>query len=409
MKIRDLLMIIIIFIVVFKIIQFIKNKASKEKIIKTAILFVVLSFIIYIVLTKNILPGNFIQSIQTVLETELKTTEIISMCALIFTLFSYAEKNTQEQKNNLKKQDMDTFFKLLEILSKKSQEIKESECKEFINSIKRKLTNERTFEVHKAFLLSKVLKKQELKINKQFKHKHLDIKAKMDNLISSDNFETMFKFMNSPNFKTIVGVETSEKRKKFFLQEEMEILEEIGVLSIICENYSNELIHKSPITYKHAYNVINRTFDSNRNGDFFRVLHRAIKIIKYSEIENKSKFYGIIRAVLPDYLLVYIYYNSVFTEKGLGLGFQLNGTSFFGEKDDFFFKDDRKEDGILNFTQHIPKDYLIFKRQDPQIMIKIFSEKNKYKNIEELQNAYESVLDTRRIQFKNSFKTKEIN
>lgn len=415
MKIADLMAIIIIFIVGFKIIQMVKNKIFKEKIKKYMIILVVV-FCIYIVLKKYILP---IEVIQTFLNIELDTSEVISMCALIFTLFSYTEKSVKEQKDNLKKQDMDTFFKLLELLSKKAQEIEEREFKNFINSIKEKLSKERVFEVHKAYFLSKVLKKQESKIKILLKSNEnndniekgelLNIEKKLNELIESDNFETMFKLINSPNFKNFVGVETTERRKGFFSFKEMSILESIGILSVISEEYSDELIQKSPITYRHAYNIINRTFDSNKNGDFFRVLHRAVKIIKTSEIENKSKFYGIIRAVLPDYLLVYVYYNSVFTEKGLGLGLQLNETSFFGEADDFFFKDNRKDNGILDFTQHIPKNYLIFKRQDPQLMIRIFSKKNKYKDIQELQEAYELIFDSRDIQFKKSFNTKEIN
>jgi len=410
MKISVLIISIITFFCLFKLLQFIKNNISKKTIKITIVaVIVVILLVIGIAFVKNNSSENFIKVIKSFLNKNLKPSEVISMCALIFTLFSYSEKNIKEQKDSLKKQDMDTFFKLLEILSKKSQEIPESECKEFINGIKIKLNQERTFQVHKAYLLNKVLKEHQALINEKFQNNHFDIKKKMDTLINSDNFETMFKLMNSPNFKSIVDVETSEKRRTyFFSNEEMQTLNSIGVLSIISDNYSNELIQKSPITYKHAYNIINRSFDNNKNGDFFRVLHRAIKIIKSSEIENKSKFYGIIRAVLPDYLLIYIYYNSVFTEKGLGLGLQLSGTSFFGEKDDFFFKDDSKKDGILDFTQHIPKNYLIFKRQDPQIMIKIFSKKN-YESIKDLQSAYESVLDSTKIQYNKSFNVKEIN
>jgi len=146
----------------------------------------------------------------------------------------------------------------------------------------------------------------------------------------------------------------------------------------------------------------------DNNGDFFRLFHRAIKMINDSNIKDKDKYYGILRAMLPDYLVIYIYYNCVYTSRGLGLGVQLIGTSFFGDENDFTFHD---KGDLPKFTQHIPIKYLVFKRQDPKVMIKLFSQKRRENGYSKdmLKKDSSIIFSEIDIQFRKSFDKSKIS
>lgn len=87
---------------------------------------------------------------------------------------------------------------------------------------------------------------------------------------------------------------------------------------------------------------------------------------------------------------------------GLGLGVQLIGTSFFGDENDFTFNE---KGDLPKFTQHIPIKYLVFKRQDPKIMIELFSLKKRDDGYSKAQLKEDAsiVFSKTDIQFRKSF------
>lgn len=73
----------------------------------------------------------------------------------------------------------------------------------------------------------------------------------------------------------------------------------------------------------------------------------------------------------------------MFSDKGLGLGLQLVGTSFFGDRDDVIYN----KHNVAIFSQHMPTNLLIFKRQDLKIINDIFSDENSIEDISSLKES----------------------
>lgn len=101
-------------------------------------------------------------------------------------------------------------------------------------------------------------------------------------------------------------------------------------------------IHKKEKGYRVEY-IINDQFDSvyYEVSSYFKVLHRIIKNLnkkleeKIIDEELYLNYIGILRAQIDSEELVMILVNSIYTYRGLGLGIELVGTDFFGDKRDF--------------------------------------------------------------------------
>lgn len=130
--------------------------------------------------------------------------------------------------------------------------------------------------------------------------------------------------------------------------------------------------------YNDVFRIINSIFEKSytETGHFFRHTHRIIKMI--NEIKNdkvKKNFLGILRAQYSENIILAIYFNSVFTEKGIGLGFQLINSDFFVDKNDI---------DSDNLNIHANFKNLYFKDKHKQI-IKSFFVKKDQNNINKLE------------------------
>lgn len=130
--------------------------------------------------------------------------------------------------------------------------------------------------------------------------------------------------------------------------------------------------------YNDVFRIINSIFEKSytETGHFFRHTHRIIKMI--NEIKNdkvKKNFLGILRAQYSENIILAIYFNSVFTEKGIGLGFQLINSDFFVDKNDI---------DSDNLNIHANFKNLYFKDKHKQI-IKSFFVKRDQNNINKLE------------------------
>lgn len=130
--------------------------------------------------------------------------------------------------------------------------------------------------------------------------------------------------------------------------------------------------------YNDVFRIINSIFEKSytETGHFFRHTHRIIKMI--NEIKNdkvKKNFLGILRAQYSENIILAIYFNSVFTEKGIGLGFQLINSDFFIDKNDI---------DSDNLNIHANFKNLYFKDKHKQI-IKSFFVKKDQNNINKLE------------------------
>lgn len=132
-----------------------------------------------------------------------------------------------------------------------------------------------------------------------------------------------------------------------------------------------------------------KAFDDNYKelGHFFRNSYRIVKFINQNsknDLNFKKTYLGLLRSYYSENVLLAIYYNSVFTRKGLGYARELVLSDFFGDKDDL-------DDGNPN---HIRKDKLYFGDKDLRTIEKLFtSSSTKLDNVDLTNiNVFEDVI-----------------
>lgn len=95
---------------------------------------------------------------------------------------------------------------------------------------------------------------------------------------------------------------------------------------------------KENYTYDEIFTTCNQIFNEKYDdtGAFLRHSYRIIKFInlKIENVNMQKELRGILRAQFSEKVMLGIFYNSVFTSKGLGFGIQLLNKDFFGDPND---------------------------------------------------------------------------
>ena len=104
------------------------------------------------------------------------------------------------------------------------------------------------------------------------------------------------------------------------------------------EFYSEE----SKLDFEDLFKIMNEAFITyyDEYGAFFRHCHRIIKYIleNISDQNIAQNLLGMLRANLSEEMLLLLFYNSCFTNAGLGLGIKLQKLNFFADKNDLVDK-----------------------------------------------------------------------
>lgn len=363
--------------------------------------------------SKHFQNNNIINQLSTFYKLKLKSSDVIALSALSFTLFTSIRNNLNDKKRREEDIIASTFFQLQDIIVERSKSITEEYTLTLINQIKNSFTSKDKTNLifaHNTYKLMTILKDEQSKIYlAEIKNTNTDLFNRLNILIAEDNKERFYCFLLNKHIKKSLNVNAPIQRKKTFelTYEEFSIFKNSNFFKYIKKKYNETNFLKESITYEHAFDIVNNILSSQtniKNSDFFRILHRAIKLINDSNIEDKDKYYGILRASLPDYLLIYTYYNSLFSDKGLGLGLQLVGTSFFGDRDDVIYN----KHNVAIFSQHMPTNLLIFKRQDLKVINDIFSDENSIEDISSLKESASVTFQKNSTQSVKSFNHKPI-
>lgn len=161
--------------------------------------------------------------------------------------------------------------------------------------------------------------------------------------------------------------------------------------------FSHDMIYRDMIhKYVFEWNVLNGTstfkemsvgienYFYKSEGDinqFFRSFHRVVKFINdTSTITSKKKknYFGILRSQLSEELMLILYYNCVYTSKGLGLCKLLIGSDFFGDENDFkYYISPNDKSSKMNFSeaQHFSENTFLLPDKDIFIIINLFTKK----------------------------------
>jgi len=159
------------------------------------------------------------------------------------------------------------------------------------------------------------------------------------------------------------------EKKKAFSGKTVELMKDEGLFEEITKFMF--AYYKGTMDKKLDYDVIskvcNTAFDIHYQeiGHFFRNSYRIVKFINEQykdDIQSKKKFLGILRSQYSENTILAIFYNSAFTDKGLGYGKELVKSDFFGTKDDL--------DGHQPI--HFRQSNLIQPHPDINVMINVF-------------------------------------
>lgn len=139
------------------------------------------------------------------------------------------------------------------------------------------------------------------------------------------------------------------------------------------EKKVKELLNKevTSLKFEEIKFVMEKVFNKHYGelGHFFRNSYRVVKLINdFSEKHFESDpnfrktYLGVLRSYYSENVLLVIYYNSIFTDKGLGYAKQLALSDFFGDKEDL-----GNDDPI-----HVRKDKFYFDFKDLKVIKKLF-------------------------------------
>lgn len=284
------------------------NKLGNLKYYYGMFVIVIVLFIISIGLFQ-IITGHFdfikIQNIESNNLNRTKSIQIIESLKLVLLIMTpilttILFLNTMNvQKSNIKNLGKDSmskdFYNLLSLFNQEQGKSKGS------------MTN--LAEVIKTYIREIEEAKLNLKINKNYpRERALEIKTL---------------YNSNPNFLEQDNIESLDMTRDKILKFEISVKNSFNQIRISYQDYYSEL------------------------GTYFRILHRLIKIIndryenKVINEDERNMYIGILRAQLSAEELVVVLVNSIETDRGVGLGVELIGNSFFGdaidiEKDQHF-------------------------------------------------------------------------
>lgn len=198
-------------------------------------------------------------------------------------------------------------------------------------------------------------------LNKIFRENNVDAIARLLISYYHEKDKRLYSFFSS----TVTG-------KLYDKPSIQSIVRDTGLFNLIDDFVAaNTDVINAKLEYDDICKICNEIFDDSYSkiGHFFRNSYRIIKsineIYKYDDY-NRNSYRGILRSQYSEGAILAIYYNCVFTDKGIGYARELIGSDFFGDKDDL-----KIDDPI-----HFRKGKLIFK-DDLKLMKKIFVSEEK--------------------------------
>ncbi|KZU03262.1 hypothetical protein Nizo2263_2974 [Lactiplantibacillus plantarum] len=76
------------------------------------------------------------------------------------------------------------------------------------------------------------------------------------------------------------------------------------------------------------------SIDFTRYGQFFRTVHRIVKLLLDRSTEEQQKYIGVLRTQLSEEQLVLLYYNAEYTQRGKKFKANVNNMDLWGDKEE---------------------------------------------------------------------------
>jgi len=213
--------------------------------------------------------------------------------------------------------------------------------------------------------------------------------------IKNNNFEMISSLYLFKNQKFGTDTESYSDIKSFYLDNNdneksyvqnlynIIFTDELTKLFNIKYNNFDDYYKENATKYSYIKNICSEEFEEQyyKLGHFYRHIHRIIKTINHADNYIDPKiFLGILRAQLSEKIIISLYYNCIYTEKGYGMGLQLIKTDFFGTHDDF----------SSDYALHFSIEYLLNAKIDTSLMEKLFCS-NSDRNVENFDDYSELI------------------
>lgn len=266
---------------------------------------------------------------------------LLSFAVASLTIIVTVTNNKRTSENNL---DVHHTNLLIKMIENNYKLINDEELKIYFKEILSLLKKEFSIEQIKyQFLVNRVIKEQPYFNARKFIHtisrnKQLSANDKKKllglELWKRDSVERLvLSYMQQNRVSGYKGLDMS----KSFDDDVYKVIQHSSAIKIIefLDIEKNDVLKVTSIDNMiksvYALEEIKASINSIYNkyypelGHFFRHTHRIVKLINKYYPDNKAKrneFLGILRAYYSEELLLILYYNSTFTDKGLGLGLQ---------------------------------------------------------------------------------------
>lgn len=376
--------IIIVVILIAIILYVFKVNYSKDNNLTTVSLVLILLSVLILVFT--IWNGISIQekgklrySSSQIRNITMIFTAILALGSLIVTIYltnRNSKFNLITQQTNLLMTLIKNNYSLVEKIEKKNE--KSSEIDFFLRRLENKLSypnlcfenfSEKFSEELKNINFENLIEQAVgLDLDDKVVQFIKDIDFKKRNI----NFEILLlnicKNRNLEFYETLpTNLKNKVNQNKIFTQE---ICETLMSNSFFFINDITPIINKlnfdEKLSYDYVSNKVNTIYGDyyHQFGHFFRNVHRIVKLInEYHQNDpiNKKNMLGILRSQFSEDILLILYYNCTYTQKGLGLARQLIDSDFFGDAFD-----------IEEKNTHFREDRLLYKSKDISIISEFF-------------------------------------
>lgn len=350
-------------------------KGFKKRLLppKMETVFTVLSlFLIFSMYLINLLIGMGVAA-ETIRTIVISITMVIAMISFLST-FWFSNKNIHftrdTQNSNFIMTLIASNYKILEIKQVKIDDLVSYLQKQFLRNgyhfdeLVSKFIDHIKVNVGVIDLINKI---GEQSTNKDYKRQLKNLTAEFDKEQAARLIMTYLS--QNDRYKDFYKKIDETESNKTFNGEIAKIMEKQGLFEEI--NRFMNAHFEDTVAKKLDYDVIsivcNKAFDMHYQdiGHFFRNSYRIVKFINEQykdDIESKKKFLGILRSQYSENTILAIFYNSAFTDKGLGYGKELVCSDFFGTKDDL----------IGHQPIHFKQSNLISQRSDIDLMLRVF-------------------------------------
>lgn len=403
MKIDVVIFILSIAIYIFSFITFVKKENKKEitwRYILIILLFLLLgSVLMFDVLSRMKFSFDVVRNITTFLSLVIA---LVSFVTSVHFTNKTAKINKENKNSDFVMSLMKNHYDLMNSKSGAIDKLMDDLKNQFEGNmyiIDRSVDEFRTHLSYQKPSIKEKLGAIETAIESSDKKKLLSSEyEKFKKIINVDNphdaitrlFITYY--LDVPEHKSLFDkISTSTSNKKFN-SEFIQLLKMDNGFFELLDSFmaDKKTVIMKDLKYDDIFTICNKLFDDVYKdvGHFFRNSYRVFKLINefYKEdVVNKNNYQGILRSQYSENVILAIYYNSVFTTKGLGYARELISSDFFGSTEDL----------LLDDPLHFRKDNLFFLDKDLKVMKSIFvSQSNNTLTIESLEDLKKKMKNT---------------